>query len=191
MITDGFQPDAIICDVCMPGMNGQGFINWLEENRPDLVSRLVWLTGGTLDRHALNTVQATDRPMLSKPPRIAEVREALSAAAASEVDPNVDRRAHPRTSPPGLTAIVDASDASHAAEVLDISMGGMRLRNGALPKDTLSDQSIRILVGPTSGPFTAVTTRLAWQSTDNAGRHEYGMQLAGAQPPHGYAGLLH
>ncbi|MEC8424865.1 MAG: ATP-binding protein, partial [Myxococcota bacterium] len=95
LITDGFQPDAIICDVCMPGMNGQGFINWLEENRPDLVSRLVWLTGGTLDRHALNTVQATDRPMLSKPPRIAEVREALSAAAASEVDPNVDRRAHP------------------------------------------------------------------------------------------------
>ena len=41
LIEGGFRPDAILCDIEMPRMDGPTFIEWLGEYEPELQGR-VW-----------------------------------------------------------------------------------------------------------------------------------------------------
>ena len=176
----GLVPDAILCDICMPRMDGRGFADWLASNRPTLLSRLVWLTGGTLDPEAQRTASDSQRPVLAKPARIDELRAALESAkkgGPEDAAHAANRRRQERFPARGLRAIIDTGDSPHDAQVVDISEGGLRLRNGMLSADALRSRELRIMVGAQTGPLVTLQAQIAWHRASERGSVDYGLQL--------------
>jgi two-component system NtrC family sensor kinase len=68
--------DAIVCDLCMPELDGFGLYDRLRHERPALAARVVFVTGDPLPAEArLNTRQ----PILAKPFAFERLEEALVA----------------------------------------------------------------------------------------------------------------
>jgi CheY-like chemotaxis protein len=59
--------DLIISDLIMPDMDGPGLYRHLQDSRPDLAGRIIFMTGDTLSSRASAFVAATLRPMIEKP----------------------------------------------------------------------------------------------------------------------------
>jgi len=59
--------DLILSDVRMPGMDGPAFYQALEERRPELVGRVVFMTGNILTEDTADFFAATGAPCLRKP----------------------------------------------------------------------------------------------------------------------------
>ncbi len=64
---DHGDPDLIIADVKMPGMDGPALYAWLAEHRPELATRVVFLTGDTLGEAANTFLRHCGRPFIEKP----------------------------------------------------------------------------------------------------------------------------
>jgi PAS domain S-box-containing protein len=69
--------DVILLDVKMPGMGGEAFYETLVRERPDMVSRVVFQTGDTVAPETLRFVERSNRPLLSKPYTIEELKRAV------------------------------------------------------------------------------------------------------------------
>jgi signal transduction histidine kinase/ActR/RegA family two-component response regulator len=65
--------EVILCDMRMPDLDGPGFYRELEQRHPDLLSRMIFLTGDTLTPEAKTFFAQIDRPHLVKPFKIQEV----------------------------------------------------------------------------------------------------------------------
>jgi two-component system NtrC family sensor kinase len=59
--------DLIISDVRMPAIGGPTFFEILQTTRPDLLPRVVFVTGDTMSRSTQEFLQRAGRPMLAKP----------------------------------------------------------------------------------------------------------------------------
>lgn len=59
--------DLVICDLMMPGFNGIQFLDQLEDERPDLAKKLVFMTGGALDIEVKRFIKKLDDEVLLKP----------------------------------------------------------------------------------------------------------------------------
>lgn len=59
--------DLVISDLIMPDMDGPGLYRHLQDARPDLAGRIIFMTGDTLSRRARAFVAETERPMIEKP----------------------------------------------------------------------------------------------------------------------------
>jgi two-component system NtrC family sensor kinase len=59
--------DLILCDVMMPGRLGTVLHNWLEEQCPRLLTRLVYMTGGVHDPSAKNYLESHNLKVIEKP----------------------------------------------------------------------------------------------------------------------------
>ena len=81
-IDGGLRPDAIVCDLIMPGMTGMTFYRHLESSHPDLAGRVVFATGGATDPKLEAFLEASGRPVLRKPFDRACLEAAVAAAAA-------------------------------------------------------------------------------------------------------------
>jgi two-component system NtrC family sensor kinase len=66
--------DAILCDLRMPELDGPGFYHVLQQRHPELVPRIVFLTGDTLSSEARVFLEQVDAPRLPKPFRATDVR---------------------------------------------------------------------------------------------------------------------
>lgn len=66
-LLDRTDPDLIIADIKMPGMDGPALHAWLAEHRPEFVQRLVFLTGDTLGEAANAFLKQCGRPFMEKP----------------------------------------------------------------------------------------------------------------------------
>jgi signal transduction histidine kinase/ActR/RegA family two-component response regulator len=73
------SPDAILCDVMMPGLSGPDFHQRLRAIDPALARRVVFITGGAVTEAIAAAVAATGQPCVEKPPE----RAALARAIAS------------------------------------------------------------------------------------------------------------
>jgi len=73
--------DAILCDVMMPVVDGPRFHAALTEAHPDMVDRVVFLTGEAFTPRARAFLSAVPNRVLSKPVRIEAVVEALALVA--------------------------------------------------------------------------------------------------------------
>lgn len=75
MIENGQTFDAILCDLNMPDMSGRAFYRALEAFAPDLARRVVFTTGGALNRADDDLVETHAK--LMKPFTGAELHHAL------------------------------------------------------------------------------------------------------------------
>lgn len=66
LVVDAEPPDAIVCDVMMPEMNGMEFYQALGDAAPALQARLVFLTGASRDPQVHTRIERLGVPLLGK-----------------------------------------------------------------------------------------------------------------------------
>lgn len=66
-IAEGESWDVILCDLHMPVVDGVEFFERLHRTRPDLVTRLAFVTGGAFTPRAQSFLERNTRPMAQKP----------------------------------------------------------------------------------------------------------------------------
>ena len=69
--------DLILCDLRMPELDGPGLYHELEQRAPDLLKRMIFLTGDTLSTETSQFLKSAAMPYLSKPFRAADVRRVV------------------------------------------------------------------------------------------------------------------
>jgi len=62
-----YVPDLVVCDVHLPGANGNVLHERVAAQRPDLAERFVFVTGGALGPEETDYLRASSRPTLFKP----------------------------------------------------------------------------------------------------------------------------
>jgi PAS domain S-box-containing protein len=85
--------DAILCDLMMPGMTGMELFEVLRREHPELVSRVVFMTGGVSMLRVSEFLESVPNAKFEKPFDIAELRRTLHALVATS-------RGHSPSSPP-------------------------------------------------------------------------------------------
>jgi CheY-like chemotaxis protein len=71
---------GIVSDMRTPGgVDGAQVHSWLQRNRPDLVSRLVFITGDIANEETVATLRATGAPCVEKPFRVQQFIEVVSS----------------------------------------------------------------------------------------------------------------
>ena len=76
--------DVIISDIKMPGMDGATLYRELASSRPDLAARLIFITGDTVSPDTRAFLGTSPAPVLTKPFRVALLREAIQDILAAE-----------------------------------------------------------------------------------------------------------
>ncbi len=76
-------PDAILCDVMMPGLSGPGFHERLLASSPVLARRVVFITGGAVSESIAAAVAATGQPCVEKPPEPDALARAIASVRAA------------------------------------------------------------------------------------------------------------
>lgn len=76
---DGGDFDVIITDMKMPGMDGATFYRELRGRDPTLAARIVFITGDTVSPDTRAFLQTVPNPVLSKPFKIAPLRDAMES----------------------------------------------------------------------------------------------------------------
>jgi CheY-like chemotaxis protein len=69
--------EVILCDMRMPDLDGPGFYRELKRRHPELLSRMIFLTGDTLTPGTQAFFAQVDRPYLVKPFKIEDVRRVI------------------------------------------------------------------------------------------------------------------
>lgn len=59
--------DLILCDLTLRGGSGWNLHRWLSEHRPDLLSRIAFITGGAYTQEAQDFLSRVQPPCLHKP----------------------------------------------------------------------------------------------------------------------------
>ena len=73
--------DVILCDVMMPEMNGMEFHQALVDLRPDIIDRVVFMSGGVFNAAARAFFAQIPNRRLEKPLDIPELRRLIDAMA--------------------------------------------------------------------------------------------------------------
>lgn len=81
--TDLSTFDALLCDLRMPGIGGGGLYDHLHLAHPDLLERVVFITGDLASSESLRFAERLGRPLLGKPFDKTELLARLESAAAS------------------------------------------------------------------------------------------------------------
>ena|GEM_PF-799311 len=67
LLESGSTPDAILCDINMPVINGFELYGWLLDNRPDLARHVVFITANAADEAASSFFARVEKQVLEKP----------------------------------------------------------------------------------------------------------------------------
>jgi PAS domain S-box-containing protein len=59
--------DVVLCDLMMPGISGMDLFEWLQDEKPELARRVVFITGGAFTPEAEEHLRRGERPVLAKP----------------------------------------------------------------------------------------------------------------------------
>jgi signal transduction histidine kinase len=74
--------DVILCDLMMPEVSGMELYDRLVQARPELIERIVYMTGGAFTPEARNFLDRIDNIQLSKPFEVKELRSTIAAVVA-------------------------------------------------------------------------------------------------------------
>jgi signal transduction histidine kinase/CheY-like chemotaxis protein len=75
--------DVTLCDWKMPGLNGQDVYEQLQSFNPDLCKRMIFLTGDVINERMRKFLESQERPCLSKPFVIGDLRAAIRTVLKS------------------------------------------------------------------------------------------------------------
>lgn len=78
LIRDGARFDGILCDLMMPDLDGQAFHEAVGQVAPEMLSKLVFCTGGAFTRKMQRFVNLPQVKVLEKPVSRAALKEVLS-----------------------------------------------------------------------------------------------------------------
>jgi CheY-like chemotaxis protein len=78
-MADGAAFDLVLSDIRMPDCDGPTLYTWITANRPDLASRVAFVTGDTLSGIAADFLEQTRCPVLEKPFTPAGLRDLVAA----------------------------------------------------------------------------------------------------------------
>ena len=68
---------AVICDVRMPGLDGVGLHERLQHERPDLLSRMIFVTGDSMSEDVALFLESTWCLVLQKPFEFAQLQDLM------------------------------------------------------------------------------------------------------------------
>lgn len=74
--------DAIVLDLRMPDMSGEGFFEWLRKNRPLMAARVTVISGDFANPRTLETLERIGQPYLMKPFKSQQLLEHIEGIAA-------------------------------------------------------------------------------------------------------------
>lgn len=72
--------DCILSDVRMPGLDGPGLYREMEQRHPDLLQRVIFITGDALSPEVSDLIDRTGVPCVTKPFSVDEVRRVVQEA---------------------------------------------------------------------------------------------------------------
>jgi two-component system, NtrC family, sensor kinase len=75
--------DLIVSDFKMPQMSGKELFSWIKENRPQLASRIIFVTGDTVSMDTRSFFEDNQNRYLAKPFKIEEVKEVIQQTLES------------------------------------------------------------------------------------------------------------
>lgn len=75
----GERFDLILCDVSMPGVTGADVHAYLAVSRPDLLPRVVYMTGGAFTPRLCAFLDSVPNPKLEKPFAVTAIDDLLRA----------------------------------------------------------------------------------------------------------------
>ena len=69
--------DVVLCDLRMPGTDGREIYAFLQRNAPELLPRLIFMSGDTLSRETISFIEETHAPCLQKPFSLSDLLAAI------------------------------------------------------------------------------------------------------------------
>ncbi|HEX3777089.1 MAG TPA: ATP-binding protein [Polyangiaceae bacterium] len=89
LMDPNYLPDLVLCDVFLPGRNGDTLHARVAAKRPELADRFVFVTGGALGRVEAEYLKNSARPTLFKPVELKTILELLDEdTPVSSTQPN-------------------------------------------------------------------------------------------------------
>lgn len=73
----GHRYAAILCDLYMPEISGRDIYDELSDRWPDQARRIIFMSGVSSEGARRDLLEGLDAPMLEKPFRLGELREAV------------------------------------------------------------------------------------------------------------------
>jgi CheY-like chemotaxis protein len=83
-----YSPDLVLCDVFLPGANGNVLHARVARQRPELASRFVFVTGGALGKEEASYLRASGCTTLFKPIDLKSLFDLLENARSASSPPN-------------------------------------------------------------------------------------------------------
>lgn len=66
-LAEGHTPDLIMCDLIMPHVSGIDVFNHIRDNRPELLGRILFMTGGAFTPQLREFLASVRNPVMHKP----------------------------------------------------------------------------------------------------------------------------
>jgi len=104
LLDPAYLPDLVLCDVFLPGRNGDTLHARVSARRPELGARFVFVTGGALGRVEAEYLRNSSCPTLFKPVELKTLKDLLEDNAPDSVPPNSVRTLHPPATPSRLSS---------------------------------------------------------------------------------------
>ncbi len=103
LLDPAFRPSLVICDVFLPGVNGDELHRRIAVKRSDLAPRFLFVTGGALNKTEADYIKASGCPTLFKPLDLKDVLAHLGVPDVDSIAPSVrtlTRSSNPAGAPP-------------------------------------------------------------------------------------------
>jgi two-component system NtrC family sensor kinase len=86
-LRSGARYDVILSDFRMPGIGGEGLCGWIRTEQPELLDRLLFMSGDLLSPRTETFFEGAHLPVLAKPFTLAALRSALAPFSRPVSDP--------------------------------------------------------------------------------------------------------
>jgi CheY-like chemotaxis protein len=86
-----YTPSIIICDLMLPGSDGTELHARIRETRPEVATRFLFVTGGTLSKSTADYIRHSGCPALQKPIDFTRLRRHLSRSTLELVTANLKK----------------------------------------------------------------------------------------------------
>ncbi|HEY4102735.1 MAG TPA: ATP-binding protein [Polyangiaceae bacterium] len=87
LLDRSYEPDLVLCDVFLPGQNGDTLHARVRSERPAIAARFVFVTGGALGRAEAEYIKRSGCPSLLKPVEASTVLELLDGSRLADSSP--------------------------------------------------------------------------------------------------------